>query len=101
MIALKKWTKLRLKDQNRVINQTAKALTNYLYSVGPIPEYMMRNQVSNKEKQEFKKFTADRVAGLLYLYFSKDSKRINDIVNRYSQNEEYEIFPELEGYIER
>lgn len=101
MITLKKWTRLRLKDQNRTINQTAKALTNYLYSVGPIPEYFMRNQLSNKEKQEFKKFTADRIAGLLYLYFSKDSKRINDIVNKYTQNEEYEILPELEGYIER
>lgn len=98
---MKVWTRLRLKDQNRNINITAKSLTNYLYSVGPIAELFQKYPVSNKEKEEIKKFTADRIAGLLYLYFSKDVARINDIVNKYNLDDNYDILPELEGYIDR
>lgn len=98
---MKVWTRLRLKDQNRNINITAKSLTNYLYSVGPITEVFQKYPITNNDKEEIKKFTADRIAGLLYLYFSKDLTRINDIVNKYNLDDNYDILPELEGYIDK
>ena len=37
------------------------------------------------------------------LYLSKDYNRINDIINKYNidATTKYEIFPEIEGYIEK
>ncbi len=98
---MKVWTRLRLKDKTREIDISAKSLTNYLYSVGPIADMFNKYPISLREKQEFKKFTADRIAGLLYLYFSHDTKRINDIINKYNLGDNYDVFAELEGYIEK
>ena len=35
---MKVWTKVYLKDKNREVEIISKALTNYLYAVGPIDE---------------------------------------------------------------
>ena len=46
-------------------------------------------------------YTADRIAGILMLYLAKDTKRINDILNKYNFKDEIitQISPLIEGYI--
>lgn len=100
-VNMKVWTKMRIKDQNKDINIIAKSLANYLYKEGPIVNIYNKYNVKELERLQIEKYTTDRIAGLLLLYFSRNTKRINDIVNKYNKNNNLEVFPELEGYIER
>ena len=59
--------------------------------------------VSPEERNNLDQYTANRVAGLLMLYLSKDYQRINDIANKYNiaASEIKDIIPEIEGYGEK
>ena len=59
--------------------------------------------VDAKDRKILDQFTANRVAGLLMLYLAGDTRRINDIVNRYNVDHSFvsNILPEIEGYINK
>ena len=99
---MKVWTKIHLKEQNKEINLISKSLTNYLYGYGPILDITRKYKISKEDRKMLDEYTSNRIAGLLLLYLTKDTDRINDIVNKYNIKEQYKsILPEIEGYIER
>ena len=100
---MKVWTKVHIKDKNKDVETIAKSLTNYLYGYGPILDITRKYKISVEDRNMIDKYTANRIAGLLMLYLAKDTKRINDIANKYNINSSYinQITPEIEGYIEK
>lgn len=98
---MKIWKTLRIKDQDKKISQISIALANYLYKNGPINNIIRKYNISGEDIKELYKYTNNRIAGILMLYGANDTKRIDDIVNRYSSINNIEVIPELEGYIER
>ena len=98
---MKVWSKIRLKEQNKDINTIVNSLVNYIYKENPLNEVYYKYNVEKKDRIAIEEYTTNRIAGLLLLYFSKDPKRINDIVNKYNFNSKKEVYPELEGYIEK
>ena len=100
---MKVWRKVRLKDRNKEVELISKSLTNYLYGYGPIRDLSRKYKISNEDRKLVDQHTANRIAGILLLYMSKDIKRSNDIVNKYNIPDGIvkEIIPELEGYIEK
>ncbi len=100
---MKAWSKVHIKDKNKDVELISKALMNYLFQYGPIQSVYHKYNISSKEKMAINQYTANRIAGLLLLYLSKDYQRINDILNKYNlqNNNLSEIIPEIEGYIER
>lgn len=100
---MKAWSKVHIKDKNKDVELISKALMNYLFQYGPIHSVYHKYNISSKEKMAINQYTANRIAGLLLLYLSKDYQRINDILNKYNlqNNNLSEIIPEIEGYIER
>ena len=99
---MKIWTKIRIKDKNIQVERIAKSLTNYVYGYGPIRDLCQKYKISPVDRHEIEQYTANRIAGLLMLYLSKDYPRINDIANKYNIDAagSIEIEPEIEGYIE-
>ena len=100
---MKIWAKISIKDKNKEIEEITKSLTNYLYLYGPIVELEKKYNIKNEDLKNLHEYTANRIAGILLLYLSKDYKRINDIVNKYNvhTNKIGNILPEIEGYIEK
>lgn len=100
---MKIWTKVHIKDKNRDVELTAKSLTNYLYGYGPILDITRKYQISQEDRALLDGYTANRIAGILMLYLSKDYNRINNIVNKYNIDASKldNIIPEIEGYIEK
>lgn len=100
---MKVWTKVRIKDKNKQVELLAKSLTNYLYGYGPIHDLTRKYNMSSSDRKVLDQYTANRIAGLLMLYLSKDTKRINDIANKYNIKASLvdEIYPEIEGYIDK
>lgn len=100
---MKIWTKVKLIDKNKDVELITKSLTNYIYGHGPIVDIAKKYQIKPEDRKIIDQYTANRIAGILMLYLAKDTKRINDIVNKYNSPEGIiqEITPELEGYIER
>lgn len=98
---MKIWSKIKLKETNKDINAISNSLVNYIYKGNPIIDIFNKYNVTLQEKQIIENYFADRVAGLLLLYFSKDTKRINDIVNKYNFKSSRQVKPELEGYVEK
>ena len=100
---MKIWAKVHITDKNKDVETLAKALTNYLYGYGPIQNLTRKYNVSNEERNNLDQYTANRIAGLLMLYLSKDYQRINDIANKYNiaASEIKDIIPEIEGYVEK
>ena len=100
---MKVWTKVHLKDRDKNVELIGKALTNYLYGYGPIDSICKKYNVDAKDRKILNQFTANRVAGLLMLYLAGDTRRINDIVNRYNVDYSFveNILPEIEGYINK
>lgn len=100
---MKVWSKVVLMDKNKEIEIIAKSLTNYLYGYGPIQSITRKYHLSPSDRKILDQYTANRIAGLLMLYISKNYERINDIANKYN----FEaiplngIQPEIEGYIEK
>ncbi len=100
---MKVWSKVVLKDQNKEVELLSKSFTNYLYGYGPIRDIGRKYNMSAEDRMLLDQFTANRIAGLLMLYLTKDYDRINDIVNKYNVDASMieAIRPEIEGYIER
>ncbi len=100
---MKVWTKVRIKDKNRQVELLSKSLTNYLYGYGPILDITRKYHISPGDRKILDQYTANRIAGILMLYLSKDYVRINDIANKYNIEASLvdDIFPEIEGYIDK
>ncbi len=100
---MKIWAKVTIKDKNKEVESVAKSLTNYLYGYGPIHDLCRKYNINQNDRKLLDQYTANRVAGLLMLYLSKDIQRINDIANKYNIDAVNmdNIKPEIEGYIEK
>lgn len=100
---MKVWSKVHIKDKNKEVELISKALTNYLYLYGPMAELTNKYNIDKVDRVKMNQYTANRIAGLLLLYLSKDTDRINDIANKYNiDNHQFiDIIPEIEGYIEK
>lgn len=100
---MKVWTKVHLKDQDKSVELISKALTNYLYCYGPIDVITKKYNISKEDREVLDQYTANRIAGVLMLYLAGDTRRINDIVNRYNLDNSLvkNILPEIEGYINK
>lgn len=100
---MKVWTKVHIKDKNKDVEVISKSLTNYLYGYGPILDITRKYRMSPEDRKVLDEYTANRIAGLLMLYLSKDYPRINNIVNKYNVDAIRldNIIPEIEGYIEK
>lgn len=100
---MKIWTKVHIKKYEIGVFKLAKALTNYLYVNGPINEICNKYNISLEDRKVLDQYTANRVAGLLMLYLSNDTNRINDIANKYNIDNPniLDLLPEIEGYINR
>ena len=100
---MKIWSKVHIKDKNRDVDTLSRALTNYLYTYGPIIDISKKYNISSSEKNMIDNYTLDRIAGLLMLFLSKDYKRINDIANKYNLDNNLNMIvnPEIEAYIEK
>ena len=69
---MKVWTKVRLKDQNKKIEQVSRSLTNYLYGYGPASEVKEKYNISESDYAKMSQYTANRISGILLLYLAKD-----------------------------
>ena len=100
---MKIWTKIKIKDRNKDIETISKSLTNYLYKYGPIQDITSKYNLTAEERFRIEEYTANRIAGILMLYLAKDTRRINDIVNKYNFEKDsfLNIIPEIEGYINK
>lgn len=98
---MKIWKKIRIKSKDKQIDIVAHSLTNYLFKYGPISDIITKYKIELNDVQVMNEYTANRIAGLFLLYVAKDSKRINDILNKYNQKEIEPVTPEVEGYIEK
>lgn len=100
---MKIWTKVHITDKNKEVEIISKSFANYLYGYGPVQDIYKKYNIPMNERKKLNEYTANRIAGLLLLYLSKDFKRINDIANKYNIDASIvdEIIPEIEGYIER
>ena len=99
---MKIWSKIRIKDENKDVLLLSKSLTNYLYGYGPILDICRKYNISMEDRLILDKYTADRIAGLLMLYISKNYNRINYIANKYNLDDSIKnITPEIEAYIEK
>lgn len=99
---MKIWSKIRIKDENKDVLLLSKSLTNYLYGYGPILDICRKYNISITDRKILDKYTADRIAGILMLYLSKNYDRINDIANKYNLDDNIkDITPEIEAYINK
>lgn len=98
---MKKWTKIEIKEANKDIDIISNSLSNYLKKGSPLNDIYDKYNIEDKDRIALESYTTNRIGGLLLLYFSKDTKRINDIVNKYNISKRYIVTPELEGYIEK
>lgn len=100
---VKVWTKIRLRDRDKQVELISKSLTNYLYGYGPIRDLVRKYKIDDKDRRVLDQYMAERISGLLMLYIAKDTKRINDIVNKYNIPDSIvnEVVPVLEGYIDK
>ena len=99
---MKRWSKIKIKDENKDVLILSKSLTNYLYGYGPILDISRKYNISMEDRAILDKFMADRISGLLMLYLSKNYERINDIANKYNIDSNIKnITPEIEAYINK
>ena len=100
---MKVWTKVHLKDRSKQVELISASLTNYVYKYGPIRDIVTKYRIEEKDRNILEQYTANRIGGLLMLYLAKDTKIINDIINKYNIPDGFlqEIIPEIEGYIDK
>lgn len=100
---MKIWAKVHIRDKNKEVEAISKSFTNYLYGYGPILDLCRKYNISMEDRNIIDQYTANRIAGLLLLYLSKDFTRINDIANKYNIDAStvQDVLPEIEGYIEK
>lgn len=98
---MKVWSKVHIKDREKDVDLISRSLTNYLYGYGPIADIVRKYKITPEDRSMLDQYTANRIAGLLMLYLAGDTKRINDIVNKYNipYGTVHEVVPEIEGYI--
>ena len=48
---MKVWTKVHLKEQDREVEIISKALTNYLYALGPIDDITRKYNISEADRK--------------------------------------------------
>ena len=98
------WKKVQLENIDRKTSLLSNALTNYIYKEGPIVQLFNKYNISKEDIKLLDNYTAQRIAGLIILFFSGDSKRINDIANKYNYlvdiDDISKIKPEIEGYVD-
>lgn len=100
---MKVWTTVKIKDDNKDVKLIANSFSNYLYRNGPILDIYYKYNISQTDKYILEKDIKDKIAGLLMLYLSKNTERINDIANKYNlnNNDIDTIIPTIEAYIEK
>jgi len=99
---MKVWRNIKIKDQNKDVLTLSKSFTNYLYGYGPILDISRKYNITREDRAILDKYMANRIAGLLMLYISKNYNRINDIANKYNLDDDItNITPEIEAYIEK
>ncbi|MBP5679291.1 MAG: hypothetical protein J6X28_05670 [Bacilli bacterium] len=100
---MKVWTKVRIKDQNPQVERVSRSFVNYLYGYGPFYDFCRKYNVSLEDRHFIEQYTGNRISGLLLLFLSRDYTRINDIANKYNidATQNVDIYPEIEGYIEK
>ena len=99
---MKVWKNVKIKDTNKDVLLLSKSFTNYLYGYGPILDICRKYNIDKKDRAILDKYTANRIAGLLMLYISKNYNRINDIANKYNLDDNISnIIPEIEAYIDK
>ena len=100
---MKVWTKVHIKDHSKQVELITASLTNYIYGYGPILDMYRKYDIKEPDRKKLDEYIANRVGGLLMLYLAQDTKRINDIVNKYNISSDNldTIIPEIEGYIEK
>lgn len=99
---MKVWKNIKIKDTNKDVLLLSKSFTNYLYGYGPILNICRKYNIDKKDRAILDKYTANRIAGLLMLYISKNYNRINDIANKYNLDDNISnIIPEIEAYIDK
>lgn len=100
---MKIWANVKIKDSNKGVKLIANSFTNYLYRNGPILDIYYKYNISQSDKYLLEKDIKDKIAGLLMLYLSKNTERINDIANKYNLNTSNidDITPTIEAYIEK
>jgi len=100
---MKVWTTVKIKDDNKDVKLIANSFSNYLYRNGPILDIYYKYNISQTDKYMLEKDIKDKIAGLLMLYLSKNTERINDIANKYNlnNNDIDTIIPTIEAYIEK
>ena len=98
---MKIWSKIHIKEKNKDVELIAKSFTNYLYGYGPITKLCRKYKISSEDRKELDQYMANRIAGLILLYLTKDINRINDIANKYNVdiNTISDINPEIEAFI--
>ena len=99
---MKVWKNVKIKDTNKDVLLLSKSFTNYLYGYGPILDICRKYNINSKDRAILDKYTANRIAGLLMLYISKNFDRIDDIANKYNLDDNISnINPEIEAYIDK
>jgi len=100
---MKIWAKVHIKDKNKEVDEIAKSLTNYIYGYGPILDLTRKYKITSEDRKKIDQYSANRIAGLLMFYLSKDYTRINDVINKYNITPtiKYDISPEIEGYVNK
>ena len=97
------WKKVKLKNIDKQTALLSNALTNYIYKDGPILDIFNKYEISKRDRKALDDYASSRIAGLILLFFSGDSKRINDIANKYNYlegiNDVMDIEAEIEGYV--
>ncbi len=97
------WKKVKLKNIDKQTALLSNALTNYIYKEGPIINIFNKYDVSREDRAILDNYISSRIAGLILLFFGGDSKRINDIANKYNYldgiSNVMDIDAEIEGYV--
>ena len=78
---MKVWSKVKFKNSDKNVNLIAKTLTNYICH-----DNFVYQKLGKEAQTYLQQDLANKVAGILMLYYAKDYKRISDIVNKYNGN---------------
>ena len=100
---MKVWKRVKILKSDNNVDMISRSFINYIYRNGPINDLIQKYHIEAKDIMELNQYTANRIAGLLLLYFANDKKRLDDIILKYNSNHPFlrEIEPEIEGYIEK
>ena len=100
---MKVWTKVKITKKDKELEQIVTSYINYIFKDTAFSYLAKKYQMTEYDVQIFYQKLAARIAGVLLLYLADDKKRLQDILNKYSQENVYlkDLIPEVEGYIDR